>query len=59
MGNTGKEGLHLACLGETYQAVVFGFAGLHLSLIHILELVLEHQPAAALGLWHDHAYELA
>ena len=28
MGNTGKEGLHLACLGETYQAVVFGFAGL-------------------------------
>ena len=30
MGNTGKEGLHLACLGETYQAVVFGFAGLHL-----------------------------
>lgn len=29
MGNTGKEGLHLACLGETYQAVVFGFAGLH------------------------------
>lgn len=30
MCNTGKEGLHLACLGETYQAVVFGFAGLHL-----------------------------
>lgn len=30
MSNTGKEGLHLACLGETYQAVVFGFAGLHL-----------------------------
>ena len=30
MGNTGKEGLHLACLGETWQAVVFGFAGLHL-----------------------------
>lgn len=30
MDNTGKEGLHLACLGETYQAVVFGFAGLHL-----------------------------
>ncbi len=30
MGNTGKEGLHLACLGETYQAVVFGFAGLHI-----------------------------
>lgn len=29
MGNTGKEGLHLACLGETWQAVVFGFAGLH------------------------------
>ena len=30
MGNTGKEGLHLACLGETWQTVVFGFAGLHL-----------------------------
>ncbi|WP_418667734.1 glycosyl hydrolase family 65 protein [Allofournierella sp.] len=29
MGNTGKEGLHLACLGESWQAVVFGFAGLH------------------------------
>lgn len=29
MGNTGKEGLHLACLGETWQAVIFGFAGLH------------------------------
>ena len=29
MGNTGKEGLHLACLGETWQSVVFGFAGLH------------------------------
>ena len=29
MGNTGKEGLHLACFGETWQAVVFGFAGLH------------------------------
>lgn len=28
MGNTGKEGLHLACLGETWQVVVFGFAGL-------------------------------
>lgn len=28
MGNTGKEGLHLAGLGETWQAVVFGFAGL-------------------------------
>ena len=28
MGNTGKEGLHLACFGETWQAVVFGFAGL-------------------------------
>lgn len=28
MGNTGKEGLHLACLGETWQTVVFGFAGL-------------------------------
>ena len=30
MGNTGKEGLHLACLGETWQAAVFGFAGLRL-----------------------------
>ena len=29
MGNTGKEGLHLACLGEVWQTVVFGFAGLH------------------------------
>lgn len=29
MGNTGKEGLHMACFGETWQAVVFGFAGLH------------------------------
>ena len=28
MGNTGREGLHLACFGETWQAVVFGFAGL-------------------------------
>lgn len=28
MGNTGKEGLHLACLGETWQAAIFGFAGL-------------------------------
>lgn len=30
MSNTGKEGLHLACLGETWQTVVFGFAGLRL-----------------------------
>lgn len=29
MGNTGKEGLHMAGFGETWQAVVFGFAGLH------------------------------
>ena len=29
MKNTGKEGLHLAGFGETWQAVVFGFAGLH------------------------------
>ncbi len=28
MGNTGKEGLHLAGMGETWQAAVFGFAGL-------------------------------
>ena len=28
MDNTGKEGLHLAGMGETWQAVVFGFAGL-------------------------------
>ena len=31
MGSTGKEGLHLACLGETWQALVFGFAGLRLT----------------------------
>lgn len=31
MGNTGKEGLHLACLGESWQAVVFGIAGLSFS----------------------------
>ncbi len=30
MGNTGKEGLHLACLGETWQTLAFGFAGLRL-----------------------------
>lgn len=29
MGNTGKEGLHMAGFGETWQAVAFGFAGLH------------------------------
>lgn len=29
MGNTGKEGLHMAGFGETWQTVVFGFAGLH------------------------------
>lgn len=29
MSNTGKEGLHLAGMGETWQTVVFGFAGLH------------------------------
>lgn len=28
MGNTGKEGLHPANLGEVWQAVIFGFAGL-------------------------------
>ena len=28
MNNTGKEGLHLAGLGESYQAVVLGFCGL-------------------------------
>lgn len=31
MGSTGKEGLHLACLGETWQALAFGFAGLSLT----------------------------
>ena len=31
MGNTGKEGLHMANFGELWQAVVFGFAGLHFS----------------------------
>ncbi|MEG0648978.1 MAG: glycoside hydrolase family 65 protein [Oscillospiraceae bacterium] len=31
MGNTGKEGLHLACFGEVWQAILFGFAGLSLS----------------------------
>ena len=30
MGNTGKEGLHLACLGETWQTLAFGLAGLRL-----------------------------
>lgn len=30
MGNTGKEWLHLACLGETWNTVIFGFAGLHI-----------------------------
>lgn len=25
MGNTGHEGLHLACMGEAWQAVFFGF----------------------------------
>lgn len=29
MKNTGKEGLHMACLGEVWQTVIFGFAGLH------------------------------
>lgn len=29
MRNTGKEGLHMAGFGETWQTVVFGFAGLH------------------------------
>ncbi len=29
MGNTGKEGLHMAGFGETWQAAVFGFAGLN------------------------------
>lgn len=28
MENTGEEGLHAACLGECWQTVVFGFAGL-------------------------------
>jgi kojibiose phosphorylase len=28
MENTGTEGLHLACLGETWQAAVIGFGGL-------------------------------
>lgn len=28
MNNTGSEGLHLAALGATWQALVFGFAGL-------------------------------
>ena len=30
MSNTGKEGLHLACMGESWQAIVFGIAGLTL-----------------------------
>jgi kojibiose phosphorylase len=31
MGNTGKEGLHMANFGEVWQTVVFGFAGLRFS----------------------------
>ncbi len=31
MGNTGKEGLHMANFGELWQAVAFGFAGLRFS----------------------------
>lgn len=27
MGNTGREGLHMASMGSAWQAVVFGFAG--------------------------------
>lgn len=27
MNNTGKEGLHLACLGETWSSIFFGFLG--------------------------------
>lgn len=27
MNNTGKEGLHLACLGETWPSIFFGFLG--------------------------------
>jgi kojibiose phosphorylase len=30
MKNTGREGIHLAAVGATWQAVVFGFAGLAL-----------------------------
>ena len=30
MKNTGREGIHLAAAGATWQAVVFGFAGLAL-----------------------------
>lgn len=30
MKNTGQEGIHLAAVGATWQAVVFGFAGLKL-----------------------------
>ncbi|MBE5990360.1 maltose phosphorylase/kojibiose phosphorylase [Lacrimispora xylanisolvens] len=30
MKNTGREGIHLAAVGATWQAVVFGFAGLSL-----------------------------
>jgi len=28
MENTGEEGLHLACLGESYQTAILGFGGL-------------------------------
>ena len=44
MNNTGKEGLHLACFGETWQAVVFGFAGLHFK--EGQPLLSPHLPAA-------------
>jgi kojibiose phosphorylase len=27
MNNIGKEGLHLACLGETWSSIFFGFLG--------------------------------
>ena len=48
MGNTGKEGLHLACLGETWQAAVFGFAGLRLE--NGRPALSPHLPAAWRGM---------
>ncbi|WP_343249804.1 hypothetical protein [Diplocloster hominis] len=60
MGNTGKEGLHLACFGETWQTVVFGFAGLHIGPEG--PALLAHLPAGWEELefrfyWHGQLYE--
>lgn len=59
MGNTGKEGLHLACFGETWQAVIFGFAGLRFTPDG--PRLSPHLPAGWQGLhfhfyWHGKLY---